>query len=298
LKKYLRMSKQAQFEAEEKQAFIQQQPQAVYAQPQGMYVQPMPQQAMYTNQPMYAQVPVQPRMMQQYPPQQTVVVVNQVAARPAGGWKDPGCCTICWGVFLLICALISAGSAITMMSAVGSARNNLPDPDWTDPTAVARYNTAQTILGTVSSVISSTMASNVIMCILTICVVVFYCKKSTAPAARAWNYTCWILIAIIQSGNVIIGVAISLVITSFGAVFVSAISSISSSFNQYNGTPNGSPNSVDPTSPAAALVSIIAGVAWASTAITAIPMIISSVVAHKNKARCSCSSTPSTDYVE
>jgi len=292
------MSKAAQYEAEEKQQqqqqayFAQQQPQYVQQQPQAMYAQPLPQQAMYTNQPMYAQVPTgMPVRMQQYPPPQTVVVVNQVAPR-AGGWKDPGCCTICWGVFLLICALVSSGSSITALSALGTARSNVPYPDWSDPTDVRRYNNIVTILSTLSSVLSSTMVANLIMVTLTIAVVVFYCKKSTAPAARAWNYTCWIIIALIQSFNVIIGVVVSLVITTFGAVFISAISGISSSFNQ------GGSRSFDPTAPVSAGFGIISGIAWAATAVTAIPMIISSVVAHRNKARCSCSTTTPTDYVD
>jgi hypothetical protein len=294
------MSKQAQYEAEEKQGFLaQQQPQYVQQQPQGMYVQPLPQQAMYTTQPMYAQMPAgvqiqqQPVRMQQYPPAQTVVVVNQVAGHPAGGWKDPGCCTICWGVFLLICALLSAGSAITAMSAVTTARNNIPDPDWLNPDEVTRYTNAIGILGIVTSIVSSAMASNIIMGILTIAVVVFYCKRSTSPAARAWNYACWILIAIIQSGNVILGVIISLVITTAGAFFIAAFSGMTSALNQSG---NGSNNGMDPTGPVTFGVSIVTGIAWAATAITAIPMIISSVVAHKNKARCSCS-THTPDYV-
>jgi len=290
------MSKAAQFEAEEKQSFIAQQQQPQYVQqPQGMYVQPLPQQAMYTNQPMYAQMPAgvqiqqQPMRMQAYPPAQTVVVVNQIAARPAGGWKDPGCCTICWGVFLLICALLSVGSAITAMSAIGAARSNIADPDWTDPVDVQRYMTAISILGAVSSIVSSSMGANIIMGILTIAVVVLYCKKATSPAARAWNYACWILIAIIQSGNVMLGVAISLVITTFGGLFISTLAGLSSSLNQ-------SGNGMDPTAPVTIGFGIVAGIAWAATAITAIPMIISSVVAHKNKARCSCSAH-SPDYV-
>jgi len=191
----------------------------------------------------------------------------------------------------MIGALLSAGTAITFLSAIGTATANIPLPDGSDPADLARYNTAMTILGAVSSVISTTMATSIIMCILTIAVVVFYCKKSTSPAARAWNYTCWILIALIQSGNVMIGVAISLVITTFGAVFISTISSLTSSFGQ-------SSSGFDPSGPISAGFGVIVGVAWASTAFTAIPMIISSVVAHKNKARCSCSSHAPADYVD
>jgi hypothetical protein len=278
------MSKAAQFEADERQRFVHTQPgQPLYPQVQ----QGMAQQY-YAGQPVYAQ-PLPQQMLQAYPP--NVVVINQVAPRQTG-WRDPGCCTICWGVFLMIGALLSAGSAITALSAVNGARMNIPYPDWTDPADVTRYNTAIMILGTLSSVLSSTMASNIIMCVLTIAVVAFYCKKSTTPAARAWNYTCWILIALLQSGNVLIGVAISAVITTFGAVFLSTISNISSSLNQSG---NGS---VDPTGPLSIGVSVIAGVAWAITAFTAIPMIISSVVAHKNKARCSCSTTAPADYID
>jgi hypothetical protein len=292
------MSKAAQFEAEEKQAFIAQQQQAQYAQqPQGMYVQPLPQQAMYTNQPMYAQMPagMQPVRMQQYPPPQTVVVVNQVAPRSAGGWKDPGCCTICWGVFLMICALLSAGSAIAAVSAINAARSNMPDPDWSNPDDVTRYMTTDNVLGICSSVASSSMASNIVMCILTIAVVVFYCKKSTAPAARSWNYACWILISIMQSGGVILSLVFSLVITTLGATFIAALSNITSSFGPQNGSGSGSDMSNNPVSVG---VSIITGIAWAATAISAIPMIISSVVAHKNKARCSCAATAPADYVD
>jgi len=36
---------------------------------------------------------------------------------------------------------------------------------------------------------------------------------------------------------------------------------------------------------------------WIATAISTIPMIVSSVVAHQNRAPCSCS-TRSTDYVD
>jgi len=267
------MSKAAQFDVQEKQGFIQAQPQYAQQPQQAYYAQPM-----YNAQPMYAQP--MPGQMQAYPPPTNVVVINHVPA--TGGWKDPGCCTICWGVFLLICAIGGSISGIYAVSAIQtvtwSLQNCDPSMDWCSPSKVAAGLNA---LATVSSIASAALSSNIIQLVLIIAVVVFYCKKSTHPAARAWNYACWIFIALAQSAVVFLMLGISIVVSG-GSLFLGSV------LRTY--LPQGQ-SSFD------AALSIIAILFWVNTAVCAIPMIVSSVVAHQNKAPCTCSGR-STDYVD
>jgi hypothetical protein len=278
------MSKAAQFEAQEKQAFVQ--PGAAYPQ-----YAPQPQQAFYAPQPAYGQggYVQQPQVhLQAYPPATSVVVINQVQQAP-GGWRDPGCCTICWGVFLLIGSIVAFISGIYSLSALGamgvSLNNCDPALDWCTP---SKTSGALAFLSTITAVASGQLALSGLQLILLIAVVVFYCKRVTSPAARAWNYACWILIAVGQSFIVALFVAISAAITG-GSAFLGSL------LNSYIATTN-SPNSGSSQAAINSALSIISIVFWIYTAIVAIPMIISSVVAHKNKAPCTCSAR--ADYVD
>jgi hypothetical protein len=235
---------------------------------------------------MYAQ-PLPAGVMQSYPPATNVVVINQVGPH-SQGWKDPGCCTICWGVFLLIFAILGSISAISSFSIIANAKSawdnceNTFDPSFCTPDRIAQ---AQTGLSILSSFTSSSLAQNLVNLLMTVAVVVFYCKKSTTPAARAWNYACWILIAISQSLVVMIFVAIAALISAGSAI----LSSVLHGYITSSG--NDAKQAVDTA------LSILSVALWVTAAISAVPMIISSVVAHHNKARCSCSTHSTTDYV-
>jgi hypothetical protein len=280
------MSKAAQYEAEEKQGFLQSQPTGLYPQvhpqqqPQGqvMYAQPYAVNAQPMG--MYQQQP-----MRGYPQPASVVVINQVVAANPNAWRDPGCCTICWGVFLLIGAIVgsisgisSIGTIATGMSAVRNCDPNLYT--WCTPDKIVQITN---VISALSSFVISSLVSSFFQLTLTLAVVVMYCKKVTSPAARAWNYAFWIFIAITQSFVVIGLAAISALLSGGSFILGSLIQTYYSSIG------------VD-TSALNTVLAILSAVMWITTAGAAIPMIISSVVAHKNKAPCSCS-TRSPDYV-
>lgn len=260
------MSKAAQFEAEANLA----QPNAQYAQAQ-----------YYAPHPGYGQQQVH---LQAYPPSANVLLIGQVPPAPRG-WKDPGCCTICWSIFLLIICLSGMMSGIYSMNVIRVTTASLedcdPSLDWCRPDKVSA---AMSLMGTAAGIARSSLGSNGLQAVLLIAVIVFYCKRVTSPAARAWNYACWIILAILQAGSVLLMFVISLAITGGSVIMASII-------NVYD-------NKVVDKSTAAinTILSVLTIVFWVLTVLSTIPMIVSSVVAHKNRAPCSCSSR--ADYLD
>jgi len=279
------MSKAAQFEADEKQRSS-----------QPLYPQVAQPAQPYYGQPVY-QVQhghmQQGQVLQAYPPSQ-VVVINQIAPS-SNGWRDPGCCTICWGVFLLIFSILSSGLsiyAVNLSPVVPSKLNNCDPsyPSWprcnvTAPSNMTMPSASSSVPTIFHSIGSTGVGTNILNLVLTVAVVVFYCKKSNAPAARAWNYTCWILIAILQAGIVVVMFVYSMAVTLGAALFGAVVHSAKTPSNK-DGV-----NAVD------GALTIFTVVFWVATLLCAIPMIVSSVVAHQNRAPCSCS-TRQTDYVD
>jgi hypothetical protein len=130
---------------------------------------------------------------------------------------------------------------------------------------------------------TSSLANNLLNLALLIAVVTFYCKRSTTPAVRAWNYACWIIIAITQAGAVIVMFIISAAVTAGAVVFGSLINA--------SGSGNTTGAQVGET-----FATTLTVICWVVTALAAVPMIVSSVVAHQNRAPCSCSTR--SDYVD
>jgi len=248
-------------------------PQPAYGQP--AYAQPMPMGGQYG--------------MQAYPPgNPSVVVINQIPRVPMPGWRDPGCCTVCWGVTLLVCNIMSAISLFCMLGFLGAVFNNISNPSRCDPVyqkcppAFDPTGNIAYAFGRMFRIFGGASANYCWTLILSICVVVFYCKKVTSPAARAWNYACWILIALSQTGIVLIMVTLGTLATA-GSAFLSTIIH----------------NAVKDSNATGAFDGVILAInisLWVSAIICAIPMIISSVVAHQNRAPCRCSGRP--DYVD
>src|SRR5687768_4387407 len=100
------MSKAAQFEAEEAQAFIAPQPPQQLSWPAPGPMQIVPVQQMY--------------VAPQYPMQ--IQIHHETREEPR---SRPDCCTACWGVFLLVWAIASFSTWVQITSAINDARLGL-----------------------------------------------------------------------------------------------------------------------------------------------------------------------------
>jgi len=101
-----------------------------------------------------------------------------------------------------------------------------------------------------------------------------YFKSNPSPVLLTWNYVAWILLAIMASTQVIALTIVGVLIMTNGIAASVLIPGQSG-----EGIGLG--------------IAVLGGIVIGIAALVAIPMIINSVLAHKNKAHCSCSNDTS-----
>jgi hypothetical protein len=277
-------SKQQAFEAEERQNFLAGQPQAPVfypqAQPYGI------QQPGYVVQ---TQVPVpQQYVLQQYPVQ-SVPVVNVVRQIPNGHHHRSDCCTSCWGITLFIFAIMGIGGSIYTVSTINTAWRMFIVPPPSDP----NYNLAikvQQLFSFFSTVSSVATTGNILTVILTSIVVYAICTRSTKPAVRTLNYIAWIGLALVHASSMIGLITVSLIVTLSATALSAFLNAVIDNQTQIP------PSQKDPIHNAIdALPIVISVLLWIAAVITLIPLIITSVVASRNRVRCSCDTHDEVD---
>jgi len=269
-------AKQIQYETEQ---FVPQQQQQVFYPPPGPYgVQVPAGYALQTLPPGAPQV-----VIAQYPQQAPATIIRQVQYEHghAAPHRTADCCTACWAVTLLVFAILGFGSTVWSLSHLRTADYLLTLPSPTDPNyATAVY--VQNLINTFTTISSLATAASVIefICICFVTYAVF--SGSIKPVVRCLNYVAWVFIALFQAITVFFCATIAIIVTAAAAAFVLFFQTV------INNNPNTSQNAQTALN---VLPTVFAVIFWIATAIALIPMIVSSVVAHRNRSRCTCSSS-------
>jgi len=249
-----------------------------YAMAPNQYMVPMAQMPMHTN----IQMAPQGYAVQGYPVgaplvgQGNTVVISTRTERS----KGPDCCTMCWSVWLLIVAILGLIAAGTLSSWITAARIGLTDARNRPGNYLNGTALAENALNTGASIVSTVLSSEVLLFLLAVFVVVAACLRSARPVVRALNYTAWIIIAICHALTVVTYAVVAIMVSFLSAMITAFVASV-----LVKSTPDQQQAATGTTAVALGVVNTIA---WIAVILALIATIVTAIVAHRNRSRCSC----------